>query len=91
MPGCKQVLTTKHRKITDEIECADKLLTEGVSPNKLFKRQLLSPAQLEKNVGKDNLETLQHYIEKPAGDRVLALMDDKRPAVATSKDIFKNG
>lgn len=44
-------------------------------------RKLLSPAQLEKVVGKGKVD---HLTVKPAGKLTVALFDDRRPAVASA-------
>ena len=63
----------------------------GEKSDTIFKRDLKTPAQLEKLVSKDSKEIVERYTIKPRGDRKIALMEDNRPAVATSKEKFSNG
>ena len=87
IPGCKLVKKVKHRKIKDERTLASDLLDAGVSENLIFNRKIKTPAQLEKSIDK---QLLEGHFYTPEGEKTIALLEDSRPAVATSKDIFKN-
>ncbi|MBD9674937.1 DUF2800 domain-containing protein [Pseudomonas sp. PDM21] len=54
----------------------------GVARDELFKRSLLSPAQVEKLLPKDQREGLAELVKKESSGTTLAPEADKRPAVA---------
>ena len=89
--GCKLVKTNKHRKLSNDEECATALLAGGATEEDVYTKKVKTPSQLEKSVGKVLKATVEAYTFKPEGSPVIALISDNRVAVATSKELFKNG
>lgn len=89
VPGYKLVDGKSNRKWVDE----DKVIAEFaplLGREALFEHKLLSPAKLEKVVGKGKLEE-KGLTFKPEVPKAVAKWDDKRPAVATSAaEVFKS-
>lgn len=93
VPGFKLVRKRSNRAWPDvsEPELYRKLLRAGLDKKKfsidaLFDRKLLSPAQLEKRVGKD---IVNEVAEKPDTGTTVAAESDKREAVGPGNDDFK--
>lgn len=81
VPGYKVVEGRGSRAWADEIKVADTLKGAGYSLEDITKTELLSPAAMEKALGKKKAaELLADLIEKRAGAPTIAPMTDKRPA-----------
>jgi hypothetical protein len=52
-----------------------------MNPDQIWQHRLLSPAQIEKMLGKDSADMIAPLIEKPLGEPTLAPLDDKREAI----------
>lgn len=92
LPGWKLVEGRSIRKITNQ-EGVEKALTEaGFDYDDIYKPlELRTITDLEKLAGKKQFNTLcGEYIEKPQGKPTLAPESDKRPALDTITDDFKN-
>lgn len=80
VPGFKVVEGRGSRAWTDEIGVAETLKGAGYSLEDITKTELLSPAAMEKAIGKKKAaELLSEMIEKRAGAPTIAPMTDKRP------------
>ena len=84
-PGFKLVEGRSVRRWGDEDTAADKLA--DVLGDNRFTRKLVSPAQAEKMLKKDQREILSDLVIKPKGKPTLAPESDKRPGIdATDGD-----
>ena len=81
IPGFKLVAGDAHRKWKDGVE--DKLkalaLAAGHTYGEMAPRKLLTPAQMDKLLGKDFAPKLAKFWVKPPGKPVLTTEDDRRP------------
>lgn len=92
LPGWKVVEGRSIRKITNQ-EGVEKALTEaGFDYDDIYKPlELRTITDLEKLVGKKHFNAIcGEFIEKPQGKPTLAPESDKRPALDTISDDFKN-
>lgn len=64
-----------------EKEVVDELLTFVPDGTEIYKKSLLSPAQIEKQLKKDDKKTLANLIVKESSGHTLVQNSDKRPAV----------
>lgn len=85
-PGFKIVEGRSLRKWADEAY-AEQLLTKYLG-DKLFKKTMISPAQAEKLLIKENRHILEDAVVKPAGRPTLAPEDDKRPPINLTDEDF---
>ena len=92
LPGWKLVEGRSIRKITDTDGALEALDKAGYRKSEFFKpRELKTITDLEKMLGKKNFTAvLGDYVEKPKGKPTLAPESDKRPAIDTIADDFKN-
>lgn len=88
IPGMKLVKKDAHRKWKDETEVAEQYADE--LGEDLYTQKIKSPAQLEKLLGKNRLEELIPFWEKPDKGVTLVPEYDKRPEVLIedAKDAF---
>lgn len=94
IPGYKVVEgKLGNRKWTDELQVSELLQKEGFSQEDITETKLLSPAGIDKLVGKKKAaELLEGYISRPPGAPTIAYATDKRPAydrVAEAQEDFK--
>ena len=94
VPGYKVVEgKLGNRKWTDELQVAEALKGAGYSAEDYTETKLLSPAAIDKLVGKKKAaELLDGLTERSAGAPTIALETDKRPAydrVAEAQEDFK--
>lgn len=81
VPGYKVVEGRGSRAWTDEIQVVNTLTSAGYSREDVTKTELLSPAAMEKAIGKKKAnDLLADLIEKRAGAPTIAPETDKRPA-----------
>lgn len=92
LPGWKLVEGRSIRKITDTDGALEALDKAGYRKSEFFKpRELKTITDLEKMLGKKNFAAvLGDYVEKPKGKPTLAPESDKRPAIDTVADDFKD-
>jgi len=92
IPGTKLVRKIKHRLLDNKTEVAIDLINAGGDREKIFKQEVKTPSQLEKIFKGDDklIEIINEHTIKPVGDVTLALLDDNRPAIATTSEKFKN-
>jgi hypothetical protein len=83
VPGYKLVKKRSNRKWQDEEEAAD-MLSLYVSEDDLYKKKMVSPAQAEKLLNKEQKKAIEPYIIKPESGNTIAPMHDKRAMVAGS-------
>jgi hypothetical protein len=77
------------RKITDSDAVVAAFAKAGYDPALLYKKDLISLTQMEKDFGKKEVaEILGGLITKPKGAPTLAPESDKRPAYAFDEDIL---
>lgn len=82
LPGWKRVKSKGgHRRWKDEPGAKKALRKLGLSEDDYMPRELLSPAQAEKVVGRGGKELLAAFVEKPEGNPMLARETDPRPAL----------
>lgn len=75
---------SKRIYIVPEDELAEELREEaGLTDDQIFQKKLISPAKLEKLIGKKH-EIMLTCVRKPPGKPKLAPPDDKRPAMESS-------
>jgi len=90
IPGYKVVEGRGSRDWTDEIRVAERLRAADFASEAYLKTELLSPAALEKSIGKKRVsELLVDLIDKKAGAPTIAPETDKRP-VYNRADDFEN-
>ena len=85
VPGYKLVNGKRSRAWKNEEEAAATLKEKGVEP---YEYKILSPAKAEKQLGKAKKE-VQGFIETTEGKPVIAPESDKRQAIVTTADEFK--
>lgn len=89
VPGWKMVEGRSVRKITDADAVIGRFVAAGYDPALLYKRDLISLTQMEKDFGKKEVaEILGELITKPKGAPTLAPDTDKRPAYSFDEDIL---
>lgn len=81
VPGWKLVAGQARRKWIDEDQAASLLDQLGVSEDRAFKRTLVSPAQAEKLLPKDQRDRLSGLAAAVSSGARLAPESDRRPAV----------
>lgn len=85
IPGWKLVDRTGHRKFKDEMEVVARF-GPVVGEDALYERKLLSPAKIEKKVGKGKIDDL---VFRPALGKAIARDTDPRPkATSSAQDDF---
>lgn len=91
VPGYKAVEgKLGNRKWTDEIKVAEKLRAEGYQLSDITETKLLSPAAMDKAIGKKRAaELLEGLTDRAPGAPTIAPENDNRPAFTTADD-FKN-
>jgi hypothetical protein len=91
VPGYKVVEgKLGNRKWTDELQVAETLYTSGYEPEQITETKLLSPAAMDKALGKKKVaELLNGFIDRAPGAPTIAPASDKRP-VFTRADDFEN-
>ncbi len=79
--GWKLVEGRSTRRFKDELKVAEAMTAAGIDPTLLYKRELITLTQMEKDFGKKTVaEILKDLIVKPEGKPTLAPEKDKRPA-----------
>lgn len=87
--GWKLVHGRSNRKFTDELKVVEAMKAAGYEEALLYKRELLSLTQLEKDFGKKAVaEILQGLIEKPAGKPTMVPATDKRPTYMPGEHVL---
>ncbi|MBR5862279.1 MAG: DUF2800 domain-containing protein [Bacteroidales bacterium] len=94
IPGYKLVEGKQgNRKWTDELQVADALKAAGYSQEDYTETKLLSPAAMDKALGKKKTaELLADLVERAAGAPTIAEVTDKRPTynrLAEAQEDFK--
>lgn len=92
VPGYKLVPKRPQRRWADETQ-ADRALSElGIVNDQRYKQTLISPAQAEKLISKEERPELEQHVEKVSSGNTLAPLSDKREAVNVTKpsaqDVF---
>ena len=87
-PGFKIVEGRSLRKWGDEAEAEQKL--KDLLGDDLYTKKMISPAQAEKALKKDQRKVLEDLIVKPAGKPTLAPESDKRPPINLSEGDFED-
>ncbi len=87
-PGFKVVEGRSNRKYTDEEAVAFTVKNYGYDP---YEKKLLGITAMTSLLGKEKFnEILSEFITKPSGKPTLVPETDKRPALNTAKDDFKD-
>jgi hypothetical protein len=88
IPGYKVVEGKEgNRKWTDELKIAEALKAAGYSTEDFTETKLLSPAQMDKAIGKKKAaELLAGFISRAPGAPTIATETDKRPAYNRADD-----
>lgn len=87
VPGYKVVEGRAARDWVDELKVAERLRAADYSMEDITKTELLSPAAMEKAIGKKKVaELLTDLVEKKAGAPTIASASDKRPAYSRTDD-----
>lgn len=85
--GWKVVEGRSNRKFTDDAAVADTVITAGYDP---YEKKLLGLTAMTALLGKKKFEELLgRLVHKPPGKPTLAPESDKRPAMNTAQDDFK--
>lgn len=79
IPGYKLVQTKGHRKWKPGLEVDALSLELGVNPDQLIEEKLISPAQVEKLLGKKERPLLDQLTTTGSGGVTIAKADDPRP------------
>ena len=91
VPGWKAVEGRGSRQYKDIDEAFGALTTAGISESILYERRPLTPAQLEKALGKQQFRELLEVpglVVKEPGKPTLAPIEDKRPAYSKAAAVF---
>ena len=80
VPGYKLVEGSSNRRFIDA-EQAEKWLKRKIKSGDLYKKKMLTLAQAEKLLSKDEKDLFKKYWEKPPGKPALAVTSDKREAI----------
>ena len=88
-PGWKLVAGKANRRWVDEDKALTALARLLGGRKNATTTKILSPAQAEKALGKDNRVRITKHITTPVGSPSLAPADDPRPAVGVSIDDFE--
>jgi len=92
VPGCKLVKNRKNAVLKDGETLGETLVSNGASPADVYKLPVIkSPNQLKLSLDKKHHKLIKDNTYTPDGGASIALMEDTRPAIATSKEIFKDG
>ena len=88
IPGYKVVEgKLGNRKWVDELQVAEKLQAEGYQLNNITETKLLSPAAMDKSIGKKKVaELLDSLIDRSPGAPTVVPASDKRPAYNRADD-----
>lgn len=89
IPGCKLIETVKHKKFLDP-DMVEQHLAPMFSDRIYKTKKLKSPKQIHDSVPTKYREWVNDQTYKPPGDRKIALITDRRKAVATAQEVFKN-
>ena len=85
--GWKLVEGRSNRKYTDEKKVAETVQKAGFDP---YEKRLLGITAMTQTLGRKRFnELLGGLVMKPTGKPVLVPVSDKRPAMNTAKDDFK--
>lgn len=88
--GWKLVEGRSNRRFTDELKVAETMKAAGYDEALLYKRELITLTQMEKDFGKKAVaEVLGSLIEKPRGKPTLAPASDKKPEYKFDEQIVK--
>ena len=92
VPGYKVVEgKLGNRKWTDEVQVAEKLQAEGYQLNDITETRLLSPAAMDKSIGKKKVaELLAGLIDRAPGAPTIAPESDKRPVYDRAAETLKD-
>jgi len=88
VPGWKLVQRLGNRRWTDPAAVAAELQAAGIDP--YLPRELLSPAQVEKRLGKSARATVDRLAVRPVTGVQLTTEDDKRPALDFKTIFFES-
>ena len=91
VPGYKVVEgKLGNRKWTDELQVAEKLYNAGYEPEQITETKLLSPAAMDKAIGKKKAaDLLSGFIDRAPGAPTIAPTSDKRPEFNRADDFEK--
>lgn len=91
VPGYKVVEgKLGNRKWVDELQVAEKLQAEGYQLNDITETKLLSPAAMDKSIGKKKVaELLDGLIDRAPGAPTVVPASDKRPTYNRADDFEK--
>lgn len=91
VPGYKVVEgKLGNRKWVDELQVAEKLQAEGYQLNDITETKLLSPAAMDKSIGKKKVaELLDSLIDRAPGAPTVVPASDKRPVYNRADDFEK--
>jgi hypothetical protein len=81
VPGYKLVAKRGTRQWTDEKDVVHWLDGKGLEPNEIYRKELLSPAQMEKVLKQRKLTLPDDLVVSVSSGTTLASADDPRPAV----------
>ena len=85
--GWKLVEGRSNRKFTDEKIVADVVETAGYDP---YEKKVVGITEMTRRLGRDKFnELLEAFITKPPGKPTLVHTIDKRPAMTTAANDFK--
>lgn len=92
IPGYKAVEGKMgNRKWADELKVAETLRDAGYDLNDITETKLLSPAAMDKSIGKKKVtELLEGLIDRSAGSPIIAPATDKRPAYDRKAEIMED-
>ena len=81
VPGYKLVAKRGTRQWTDEKDVVHWLDGKGLEPNEIYRKEILSPAQMEKVLKQRKLTLPDDLVVSVSSGTTLASADDPRPAV----------
>lgn len=93
VPGWKAVEGRGSRSYADIEKAFEALIKAGIDESVLYERKPLTPAQLEKTIGKKQYKDLleeKGLVVKEPGKPTLAPAEDKRPAYSKAAAVFSS-
>lgn len=90
VPGKKLVKGHSPRRKYKDNEAAKTRIVSAIGESRAFTKKLISPAQLEKVVGKKNMGEYEEFIDRGEAKLVLVDEHDSRPRIKSIRDMFED-
>lgn len=90
VPGKKLVKGNSPRRKYRNPQKAEEVIVEKLGEKKAFTKKLISPAQLEKSVGKSKMVDYEELIDRGEPKLVLVDQHDSRPGMKSVREMFED-